>query len=159
LQDSRSSIEEILSHPSYAKIWNQTMNLDTSDENHLVESYKTNRRLDEPSFSLLIAAYSLLILFGTIGNSLVVSAVIRKPSMRTARNLFVINLAVSDLLLCVITMPLTLMEILSTYWPLPSSLLLCKVVGSLQAVCVFVDIISITSIALDRYQASPLWIL
>ena len=42
--------------------------------------------------------------------------VIRNRAMRTARNVFIVNLAVSDLMLCLITMPLTLVEILYMTW-------------------------------------------
>ena len=42
--------------------------------------------------------------------------VARNAAMRTARNVFIVNLAVSDLMLCLITMPLTLVEILYQTW-------------------------------------------
>ena len=45
-----------------------------------------------------------------------------------------------------------LMEILSNYWPMGNSPVSCKMVGSLQAVSIFVSTLSITAIALDRYQ-------
>ena len=75
----------------------------------LFQRFASNRRVNEAAFISLIAAYSILIVIGTIGNSLVVYVVARQPAMRTARNVFVVNLAVSDLLLCLITMPLTVM--------------------------------------------------
>lgn len=83
-----------------------------------------------------------------------VVSVARKPAMRTARNIFIVNLAVSDLLLCVVTMPLTLVEILTKYWPLGQQSVVCKMIGTLQATSIFVSTISITAIALDRYQVS-----
>jgi len=49
-------------------------------------------------------------------------------------------------------MPLTLIEIVNNHWPLGDSAVSCKVAGGLQAVSVFVSTISITVIALDRYQ-------
>lgn len=49
-------------------------------------------------------------------------------------------------------MPLTLIEILTKYWPLGDYGNLCKMIGALQAISIFVSTISITSIALDRYQ-------
>ncbi|XP_067008002.2 neuropeptide F receptor [Anabrus simplex] len=118
----------------------------------LVHKYAKNRKIEEPAFHLLIAAYCVLIAMGATGNSLVVCAVVRKPAMRTARNMFIVNLAISDLLLCLITMPLTLMEILTKYWPLGRQSFICKMVGTLQATSIFVSSISITAIALDRYQ-------
>ncbi|KAK4015651.1 hypothetical protein OUZ56_030625 [Daphnia magna] len=118
----------------------------------VIERFRSNRRVNDLAFFCLVAAYCILIIFGTIGNSLVVYVVARQPAMRTARNVFVVNLAISDLLLCLITMPLTLMEIRSYTWPLGNSPVSCKMVGSLQAVSIFVSTLSITAIALDRYQ-------
>ena len=36
----------------------------------------------------------------------------------TTRNIFIVNLALSDLLLCTFTMPLTLVDIITKYFPL-----------------------------------------
>ncbi|XP_055616023.1 neuropeptide F receptor isoform X1 [Toxorhynchites rutilus septentrionalis] len=118
----------------------------------LIEQYSSNRKVDDPAYHILIVMYSILIIFGATGNSLVVMAVARKPQMRTARNMFIVNLAVSDLLLCLVTMPLTLVEILTKYWPMGRLPFLCKSIGTLQATSIFVSTISITAIALDRYQ-------
>ena len=38
--------------------------------------------------------------------------------MLTSQNVFIANLALSDLLLCTLTMPLTLLDLLTKYWPL-----------------------------------------
>lgn len=73
--------------------------------------------------------------------------------MRTARNMFIVNLAVSDALVCCVGTPLTLMELLTKHWPLPNWPCLCKACGAIQAISIFVSTISITAIALDRYQA------
>ena len=94
----------------------------------------------------------MVIAIGSFGNLLLISAVARQKTLRTARNAFVINLAVSDLLLCLVTIPLTLVEILNGHWPLGDSVVSCKAAGGLQAVSVFVSTISITVTAVDRYQ-------
>ncbi|KAM7359232.1 neuropeptide F receptor isoform 2-T2 [Cochliomyia hominivorax] len=127
---------------------NETLTLDPV----LIERFTRNRSIDGPWYHVLILLYSVLIIFGSLGNILVVMAVVRKPIMRTARNLFILNLAISDLLLCLVTMPLTLMEILSKYWPFGSCAILCKMIAMLQALSIFVSTISITAIAFDRYQ-------
>lgn len=64
-----------------------------------IDQYTNNRNIDGPAFPILITLYSLLIIVGATGNSLVVIAVIRKPIMRTARNMFIVNLAISGKLL------------------------------------------------------------
>ena len=94
----------------------------------------------------------VVITIGTFGNLLVIAAVIRQPALRIRGNAFIINLAVSDLLLCLVTMPLTLIELLNDHWLLGDSVLSCKAAGGLQALSVFVSTITIAVIALDRYQ-------
>ncbi|XP_014666950.1 PREDICTED: neuropeptide F receptor-like [Priapulus caudatus] len=108
------------------------------------------RKFDLITQNILIAMYCVLICIGAFGNSLVCIAVIRKPAMRTARNLFIINLAVSDLTLCIFTMPFTLMQNVLKNWPLGE--FMCKLVCTFEATNVFVSTMSITAIALDRYQ-------
>jgi len=121
-------------------------------DRQILDLYLKNRRVSERTFYTLIVAYSILICVGVCGNLLVVWVVLRKPTMRTPRNLFILNLAVSDLLLCIVTMPLTLMEILTRYWPLGDNAFACKMIGTSQATSIFVSTFSITAIALDRYQ-------
>jgi len=94
----------------------------------------------------------VVITIGTLGNLLVITAATRQPSLRSRGNAFIINLAVSDLLLCLVTMPLTLIELLNDHWLLGDSVLSCKAAGGLQALSVFVSTITIAAIALDRYQ-------
>lgn len=98
----------------------------------------------------LLLSYLLLITMGALGNGLVVMAVARNPAMRTARNIYIINLAISDLILCLFTMPFSLVEILLKFWPL--GLVTCKLVAGLEAASIFVSTISIMAIAIDRYK-------
>lgn len=83
-----------------------------------LEEYRNNKAIDETSLITLLICYAILIITGVVGNGLVCMAVIRKPSMRTARNVYIINLAVSDLFLCLFTMPFSLVEIAYKFWPL-----------------------------------------
>lgn len=82
---------------------NSLINRTTADIEEWVrtnlEKYTNNRNIDGPAFPILITLYSFLIILGATGNSLVVIAVIRKPIMRTARNMFIVNLAISGKLL------------------------------------------------------------
>lgn len=107
-------------------------------------------KFDTVTQNILIAMYCVLICIGAFGNSLVCIVVIRKPQMRTSRNVFIINLAISDLTLCLFTMPFTLMQNILKNWPLGD--FMCKMVGTCEATNVFVSTMSITAIALDRYQ-------
>ena len=88
-----------------------------------LEQYINNRALDKTSIISLVIAYAILIFIGTIGNGLVCVVVARKPKMRTSRNLFIINLAISDLLLCFFTIPFSLVEISVKFWPFGKKIL------------------------------------
>ena len=113
--------------------------------------YVRNRAVDDNAFVALVTTYCTLIVTGATGNGLVCLVVACKPQMRTARNVFIINLAIADLLLCLFTMPFTLTQILFKVWPLGK--FMCKMVSSLQAISIYVSTMSITAIALDRYNA------
>lgn len=120
------------------------------DDDELVQQYYQNRALDSFSLTCLGIVYTVLIFIGAIGNGLVCLAVARQPKMRTSRNLFIINLAISDLLLCFFTIPFSLVEISTKSWPY--GIAMCKLVLALEATSIFVSTLSITAIALDRYQ-------
>ena len=73
--------------------------------------------------------------------------------MWTARNIFIATLAVADSSLCLFAMPMTLVGILTKYWPFgPQTWLLCKVVRSAPAVTIFFSSYTMVVIAIDRQQ-------
>ncbi|VDD98026.1 unnamed protein product, partial [Enterobius vermicularis] len=92
-------------------------------------------------------AYIVVIVFGTCGNFLTIWAVARYPQMRTTRNFFILNLALSDFFVCIITAPITLYTVLHVFWPFGK--VSCKLAGSLQGFGVFLSTFSITAIAFD----------
>lgn len=83
-----------------------------------IEQMRFNRYIDDTSLFILIFAYTVLIVCSAFGNIVVLATLIRKPEMRTERNMYIANLAVSDLVLCLFTMPFSLLEIVAKYWPL-----------------------------------------
>ena len=82
----------------------------------MVEDWRYQARVSSGPYAVLVLLYASMILFGAVGNLLVILVVVRNAAMRTARNVFIVNLAVSDLMLCLITMPLTLVEVLYQTW-------------------------------------------
>ncbi|XP_059168727.1 neuropeptide F receptor-like [Physella acuta] len=108
------------------------------------------RYFDSATETTLVTCFSLLITFGAVGNGLVMFVVMRNPSMRTPRNIFIINLAISDFTLCLFTQPLNMYLLLYKQWGLGE--FMCKFVTMAQGTNLFVSTISITAIALDRFQ-------
>ncbi|XP_034963926.1 neuropeptide Y receptor type 2-like [Zootoca vivipara] len=99
---------------------------------------------------ILIAAYSLIILLGFFGNSLVVYMIVRYRTMRTVTNFFIANLALADLMVDTLCLPFTLAYTLLDEWKFGA--VLCHLVSYAQALSVHVSTLTLTVIALDRYR-------
>nr|XP_040029813.1 neuropeptide Y receptor Y7 [Gasterosteus aculeatus aculeatus] len=99
---------------------------------------------------ILITAYSLIILMGLLGNTLVVYMIIRYRKMRTVTNFFIANLALADLLVDTLCLPFTLVYTLLDEWKFGA--VLCHMVPFSQALSVHVSILTMTVIALERYR-------
>ena len=95
-----------------------------------------------------------------IGNSLVIAVVYKNVNkkMRTTINLFVVNMAVSDLLTIVFSFPISFWAILTSLKrPNPDistvDLVICKVQTQLWFASSSVSLLSLVAIALDRFWA------
>lgn len=64
------------------------------------------------SFKVLIAVYATIFTLAVVGNILVILTLVQNTRMRTVTNVFLLNLAISDLLLAVFCMPFTLIPIM-----------------------------------------------
>ena len=54
-------------------------------------------------------AYITIMIIAIVGNSLVVGVVYRNQSMHTVTNYFIVNLAIADIMVAVICLPMTLL--------------------------------------------------
>uniref|UniRef100_A0A915J0L0 G-protein coupled receptors family 1 profile domain-containing protein n=1 Tax=Romanomermis culicivorax TaxID=13658 RepID=A0A915J0L0_ROMCU len=101
--------------------------------------------------TLVIVLYSIVCCFGASGSLLVIAAVLRKPQMRILHNFFIVNLALSDLMLCTFAVPLTAFLTLNAYWIFGE--VACKLTSFGSGVNLFVSSMSISAIGMDRYWA------
>lgn len=60
--------------------------------------------------ALLSVAYILVAVVGVVSNALVVTVIYRQPKMRSVTNYFLSNLAIADILVCILVLPITLLE-------------------------------------------------
>ena len=63
-----------------------------------------------PVIIALSVAYIIVFILAVVNNSLVVSVIIRNPQMRNVTNYFLANLAVADILVSFIVLPITLLS-------------------------------------------------
>lgn len=93
--------------------------------------------------------YSLIFLFGLAGNLLALWVFIFLHSCHNSVRIFLINLALADLVLVVCLPFRILYHILGNYWPLGYRM--CKIVGNLFYMNMYVSITLLGLISLDRY--------
>uniref|UniRef100_A0AC34RR54 G-protein coupled receptors family 1 profile domain-containing protein n=1 Tax=Panagrolaimus sp. JU765 TaxID=591449 RepID=A0AC34RR54_9BILA len=106
-----------------------------------------------PTFENYVMIFSFCTIFclSVVGNSIVVVVILQQKSMRSITNLYLLNLALSDLLLSVVCMPPTLVSSLVYCWVFGD--FLCKVMAYLQPVVVTASAYTLAAIALERYYA------
>ncbi|KAK7122217.1 hypothetical protein R3I94_019364 [Phoxinus phoxinus] len=97
-----------------------------------------------------VVVYVVIFALALVGNSLVVYIVARKRAMRTATNIFICSLAVSDLLITFFCVPFTLLQNISSEWL--GGVLVCKTVPFVQTTAIVTGILTMTCIAIERYQ-------
>ncbi|XP_041346579.1 D(1) dopamine receptor-like [Pyrgilauda ruficollis] len=97
------------------------------------------------------ACLSLLILSALLGNALVCLAVLRFPHLRSkVTNLFVVSLAVSDLLVAVLVMPWSAASDVLGFWPFGA---FCDLWVAFDIMCCTASILHLCLISLERYWA------
>ncbi|NXS36188.1 DRD5 protein, partial [Pomatostomus ruficeps] len=97
------------------------------------------------------ACLSLLILCALLGNALVCAAVLRFPHLRSSvTNLFVVSLAVSDLLVAVLVMPWRAVADVLGFWPFGA---FCDIWVALDIMCCTASILHLCLISVERSRA------
>lgn len=93
--------------------------------------------------------YATIFVLGVFGNMLVCYVVGRNRAMQTVTNFFITNLALSDILLCTLSVPFTPLYTFMGQWIFGS--VLCRLMASAQGVSVYISTLTLTSIAVDRF--------
>ncbi|XP_023253344.1 neuropeptide FF receptor 1-like [Seriola lalandi dorsalis] len=97
-----------------------------------------------------ILAYFFIFLLCMVGNILVCLIVLENRRMRTVTNLFILNLAISDLLVGIFCIPTTLVDNLITGWPFSNTV--CKMSGFVQGVSVSASVFTLVAISVERFR-------
>lgn len=100
---------------------------------------------------ILAILYGIITLMSLVGNSLVIATFIFDKHMRSVTNVFILSLAISDLMVTVTLVPFNLGLVFSKYWIFGRSA--CKMVPFFMTFSVSSSSLTLCSIALDRYIA------
>lgn len=103
----------------------------------------------------IVVAYGVLFVGGLVSNGLVCFVVFRQcgkknvPSQGPSpRNLYIVNLAFADIIMCMVCIPFTLWALVSRRWTWGQ--IMCKTVPAAQGANITVSACTITAIAMDR---------
>ena len=99
--------------------------------------------------TIVLLAYCSVMLISLAGNGLVVHLVRVERRLHTVTNLFLVNLAASDLCLTLLAVPLNLARLLMSAWSLGAAT--CHLLNWLPMMCVYVSTYTMAVIAGDRY--------
>ncbi|XP_042663942.1 neuropeptide FF receptor 1 [Tyto alba] len=132
---------------------NSTWPNSTTSESHLLRenyTFSAYYQHSSPVAAMFILAYTFIFLMCMIGNMLVCFIVVKNRQMRTVTNMFILNLAISDLLVGIFCMPTTLVDNLITGWPFDNTM--CKMSGLVQGMSVSASIFTLVAIAVERFR-------
>lgn len=99
--------------------------------------------------AMFFILYTMIFILGIFGNVLVCYVVFRNKAMQTVTNLFITNLALSDILLCVLAVPFTPLYTFLGKWVFGK--IICHLVPYAQGISVYISTLTLTSIAIDRF--------
>lgn len=141
-----SSLENYIKYENVtSKLLNATLNPQSVNDT-LANKFIMNNAFVLASFSVF---YFAIFVIGITGNVLVCYVVCRNKAMHTVTNLFITNLALSDILLCFLAVPFTPLYTFLGRWIFGN--LLCHMVPFAQGVSVYISTLTLTSIAMDRF--------
>lgn len=100
---------------------------------------------------LLLIAYTVVLIMGVFGNlSLIIIIFKKQREAQNVTNILIANLSLSDILVCVMCIPFTVIYTLMDHWVFGSTM--CKLTSYVQSVSISVSVFSLVLIAIERYQ-------
>lgn len=125
---------------------------------NLSEKYLTDNNVTQTEFSylqklhwqvIIIFVYVVIIVIGFLGNITIAVVIISNKQLHSVTNIFIANLAISDIGMCIFNLPFQLHYQLNDNWLFGK--VMCTVFTASFAVPIYDSIMCILMIAIDRY--------
>ncbi|XP_043910845.1 melatonin receptor type 1B-like [Protopterus annectens] len=118
--------------------------------NYRGQLYSNQSSSEMQPFVMGMASFLIVsVVLDISGNALVITSVLRSKKLRNTGNVFVVSLAVADMLLAVYPYPVSLVSMFHNGWVLGD--IHCKASGFIQGLSVVGSVFNITAIAINRY--------
>lgn len=116
-----------------------------------LRNYVIQKYFHSYEIAIFTTAYIVLAVLGSLGNGLVIYVVIAKKEMRTTRNTFLVNLALSNFMLGLIWVPFLWVPTYENEFTYNAYF--CKLANSFPGINIYCSTLTICAIAIDRYFA------
>lgn len=111
---------------------------------------RTDHSLNKTSTVVITCMYFLVCAVGLCGNALVIYVILRYAKMKTVTNIYILNLAVADVLF-MLGLPFIAIQLALVHWPFGP--VLCRVVMTVDSLNQFTSIFCLMVMSIDRYLA------
>lgn len=115
-----------------------------------VRANRTDHSLNKTSTVVITCMYFLVCAVGLCGNALVIYVILRYAKMKTVTNIYILNLAVADVLF-MLGLPFIAIQLALVHWPFGP--VLCRVVMTVDSLNQFTSIFCLMVMSIDRYLA------
>lgn len=99
---------------------------------------------------IIPSIYAIVCCIGLTGNAMVIYVILKYAKMKTATNIYILNLAIADELF-MLSVPFLATSAAIRHWPFGS--LMCRLVLSVDGINMFTSIFCLTVLSVDRYVA------
>ncbi|XP_055038961.2 somatostatin receptor type 2 [Misgurnus anguillicaudatus] len=106
--------------------------------------------LTRTSTVVITFMYFVVCAVGLCGNALVIYVVLRYANMKTVTNIYILNLAVADVMF-MLSLPFIAIQLALVHWPFGPAL--CRVVITVDSLNQFTSIFCLMVMSIDRYLA------
>lgn len=127
----------------------EIMTFDPNNES--ITGFQYEPRYDLELMVFICVLIGCVIVSIVIGNVFVISAIILEKSLQGVSNYLILSLAVTDLMVAVLVMPISLIDEISLHWYLGPAV--CDMWTSFDILCCTASILHLVAISLDRYWA------
>lgn len=121
--------------------------MNTSLSNSSSENYSIESAVDIVHFASCV----VITLLSFLGNTFVIVAIAKNHNLRTVSNYFVSSLAVTDVFVSILILPLGLQYLFLRRWYIGR--VLCTLWVSIDVLLITASILSLCAISIDRYRA------
>lgn len=129
-----------------------TQLVNTTNDSFITASSTTGESAKSLAFQISLAVVlSLITLATTLSNSFVIATISESKKLQTPANFLIASLAVTDLLVSILVMPICVLYTVTHTWSLGQ--IVCDIWLSSDITCCTASILHLCVIALDRYWA------